>query len=215
MNIVDIPSSRANYGGLRGQKVQYLVVHYTAGKNDTARNNGNYFANNSVGASAHYFVDETTVVRSVPEDYVAWHCGGSIYYHDECRNSNSIGVEICCKYADGVYSFAQAAMENAQWLLRQLMQKYNIPADRVIRHWDVTHKVCPAPFVGARQAAWEVFKGGLTVYDDMEKVPEWAQETVQKLVDKGALNGDGTGLGLSYDMTRILVILDRLGVLDK
>lgn len=215
MNIVDIPCSRVNYGGLRGQSVKYLVVHYTAGKNDTARNNGNYFANNSVGASAHYFVDENEVVRSVPEESVAWHCGGSIYYHPECRNGNSIGVEICSKYADGAYSFAQEALERAQALVRELMQKYDIPAERVIRHWDVTHKICPAPFVGAGQIAWEEFKGGLTMYQKFENVPDWAKESVKKAMDKGALQGDGDGnLNLSGDLTRTLVILDRLGKLD-
>ena len=49
----------------------------------------------------------------------------------------------------------------------------------------------------------------------MEKVPEWAKETVQKVVDKGALKGDENGnLNLSGDLTRVLVILDRLGKLD-
>ena len=214
MEIVEILSRRENFGGVRGSKVKYIVVHYTAGRNDTAENNGTYFAREQVGASAHYFVDETTVVRSVPEDYVAYHCGGNFYYHDKCRNSNSIGVEICCKYANGVYSFAPEALERAQELIRQLMEKYGIPIEKVIRHWDVTHKVCPAPFVGEGQAAWEEFKGGLTLYKTFENVPDWAKETIQKVLDKGALKGDEKGdLNLSGDLTRTLVILDRLGLL--
>ena len=90
--ILEMPCNRANYGGLRGQKVDYIVIHYTAGRNDTAVNNGAYFAREAVGASAHYFVDEHAVVRSVPEDHVAWHCGGAVYRHPDCRNGNSIGV---------------------------------------------------------------------------------------------------------------------------
>ena len=82
-------------------------------------------------------------------------------------------------------------------------------------HYDVTGKVCPAPFVGAGKAAWEEFKGGLTVYQKLENVPEWAKPTVQKVVEKGALQGDEQGnLNLSGDLTRTLVILDRLGKLD-
>ena len=34
---------------------------------------------------------------------------------------------------------------------------------------------------------------------------------VQKLVDRGYLNGTGEGLELSADMVRLLVILDRAG----
>ena len=93
------------------------------------------------------------------------------------------------------------------------MEQYGIPAERVVRHWDVTHKVCPAPFVGAGAAAWEEFKGGLIVYQKLENVPDWARPTVQKLMNKDILNGDEKGnLNLSYDMTRILVILDRSGI---
>jgi len=215
MMILEMPCSRANYGGLRGGKVEYLVVHYTAGHNDTAVNNGAYFARESVGASAHYFVDEYAVVRSVPEDAVAWHCGGASYRHPHCRNGNSIGVEICSKYENGVYSFAPAALERAKALLRLLMEKYGIPAENVLRHYDITGKVCPAPFVGAGQADWEEFKGGLNVYNHMEQVPDWAKNSVAKLVERGALVGDGQGnLNLSQDLTRTLVILDRLGLFD-
>lgn len=214
MTILDIPCRRENYGGLRAKPPAYLVVHYTAVPGDTAENNGRYFSRADTGkTSAHYFVDEHQIVRSVPDEYVAYHCGGSYYYHPECRNANSIGVEICTKGGPGNYFFDQEALENAKWLLRQLMEKYDIPADRVVRHWDVTHKVCPAPFVGAGAAAWEEFKGGLNVYQKMEDVPGWAMATVQKLVDQDILNGDEKGsLNLSYDMTRILVILDRAGI---
>lgn len=216
MKITEIPCRRDNYGGLRAKPPRYLVVHYTAVPGDTAENNGKYFARADTGkTSAHYFVDEHKIVRSVPEEYVAYHCGGNIYYHPECRNGNSIGVEICTKGGPGNYFFDPDALENAKYLLRQLMEKYEIPADRVVRHWDVTHKVCPAPFVGAGADAWKEFKGGLTVYQKLENVPEWAKATVQKLVDKDILNGDGNGnLSLSYDMTRILVILDRAGVFE-
>ena len=214
MTILDIPCRRDNYGGLRATPIRYLVVHYTAVPGDTAENNGRYFARADTGkTSAHYFVDEHKIVRSVPEEYVAYHCGGSFYYHPECRNANSIGVEICTKGEPGNYFFDPAALENAKWLLRQLMDTYDIPVSNVIRHWDVTHKVCPAPFVGAGAAAWEKFKGGLIVFQKIENVPEWANATVQKLVDRDILRGDENGnLNLSYDMTRMLVILDRAGL---
>ena len=49
-------------------------------------------------------------------------------------------------------------------------------------------------------------------YNTVEECPEWARATVQKLVDTGFLSGNGTGLDLSHDMVRLLVILDRAGV---
>jgi len=217
MNILAIPCSTVNYGGLRAQKVQYIVIHYTAGRGDTAQHNGNYFAKNSVGASAHWFVDEIDAVLSVPEEFVAWHCGGSAYKHPKCRNGNSIGVELCSeKDAAGNYYFTEQTVENAKELVRELMQKYNVPVENVIRHYDVTGKVCPAPFVGAGADAWEEFKGGLTVYQKFENVPDWAKPTIQKLVERDLLRGDENGnLDLTKDMTRTMVILDRAGVFEK
>ena len=46
-------------------------------------------------------------------------------------------------------------------------------------------------------------------YNTVEECPEWARATVQKLTDKGILIGDGKGWDLSYDMVRLLVMLDR------
>ena len=52
-------------------------------------------------------------------------------------------------------------------------------------------------------------------YNTVKECPSWAQKTIQKLVDKGYLSGNGEGLDLSHDMVRILVILDRANVFDK
>ena len=48
-------------------------------------------------------------------------------------------------------------------------------------------------------------------YNTVAECPDWARETVQKLVDREYLNGTGEGLDLSADMVRLLVILDRAG----
>ena len=48
-------------------------------------------------------------------------------------------------------------------------------------------------------------------YNTVEECPDWARETIQKLVNREYLNGTGEGLDLSADMVRLLVILDRAG----
>lgn len=47
-----------------------------------------------------------------------------------------------------------------------------------------------------------------------ENMPEWARSSVQKAVDKGILSGTGGGWDLRYDDLRVLVWLDRLGLLE-
>ena len=59
--------------------IKWIVMHYTGNDGDTAKGNANYFANNSVSASAHYFVDDISIYRSVPDEYTAWSVGGSQY----------------------------------------------------------------------------------------------------------------------------------------
>lgn len=103
-----------NYGGSRtASQIQYLVFHYTGNDGDAARNNAAYFQNNIVKASAHYFVDDTTVYRSVPELRVAWAVGGKKYanadltgggtMYGKITNTNSISIELCDTIQNGIY----------------------------------------------------------------------------------------------------------------
>ena len=149
MNIKTKLANSKNYGGTRSLSgIKYIVVHYTANDGDTDENNGNYFKNNYVGASAHYFVDGDSITQSVPDNHIAWHCGANRYKHPTCRNSNSIGVELCDERRNGVYYPTNETIANALELVEYLMKKYNIPKENVIRHYDVTGKMCPAYWCG-------------------------------------------------------------------
>ena len=59
--------------------------------------------------------------------------------------------------------FEEATVTAAIELTRKLMEKYGVPAERVIRHYDVTGKICPNPYVYNHTAhTWEAFKAALT-----------------------------------------------------
>mgnify|MGYP003378182642 CR=1 FL=1 len=85
-----------NYKQGRSKQPEYIVVHYTANKGDTAKNNADYFAREDVGASANYFVDENEIWASVPEDCAAWHCGAKKYRHPACRNATARRSSCAC-----------------------------------------------------------------------------------------------------------------------
>lgn len=152
-----------NYVKGRGDEVKFIVIHYTGNNGDTAKNNTDYFKNAYRGASAHYFVDETSIWQCVDDNDVAWHCGTmGIYKHPLCRNGNSIGIELCSrKDSKGNYYFKPETVANAIGLTTYLMKKYKIPAANVIRHYDVVKKNCPAPFV-EHPEQWNDFKSKLT-----------------------------------------------------
>jgi hypothetical protein len=120
-----------------------------------------------------------------------------------------------------------------------------VPIERVIRHYDVTGKNCPAPYVD--ETEWERFKNRLVieeekemteverqkfnkmvelvdklvrekerVYHHINESPDWARPTIQKLLDRGLYNGAGKDdLNLPESLMRTMVILDRVKIFDK
>lgn len=146
-------------------RIKYIVIHYTANNGDTAYSNTNYFKSANRNASAHYFVDENEIWQCVEDKNIAWHCGANSYKHPYCRNSNSIGVELCSYMSNRKYAFKPKTIDNAVWLVRELMAKYNIPITNILRHYDVTRKICPEPYVRDGKL-WNDFKHRLTEEDN-------------------------------------------------
>lgn len=193
-----------NYQKGRTQPIEYIVVHYTANKGDTAQNNLDYFARTKTGTSAHYFVDENEVCQSVQDTDVAWHCGSKNPRHPYCRNANSIGVEMC----NSVGGVPEAVRDRTAAFVRQKMKEYGIDSSHVLRHYDVTGKRCPAPWVD-NPAEWMEFKKMLEEDDDMsyeqfeqymnrylternaKPADDWAKPYIQDAIDAGAMTDVG------------------------
>lgn len=136
----------------RSRAIDRIVVHYTATL-ASARNNATYFARNEgQGASAHYFVDDITpeIYQSVAEGDTAWHAG------NWAMNCRAIGIEVVSAGED----FSATEVEKLGWLVKRLMAKYGIGASGVIRHYDVTGKLCPAPYVAASK--WAALRAAIT-----------------------------------------------------
>ena len=134
--------------------IKYLVIHFTAGASSAPGKSlgmKNTFENRE--ASADFGVDDLNIVQFNPDPlkYYCWSVGDGKGKYG-ITNSNSISIEICsnlkkgrsAKYGntDGWY-FTEDSLNNALKLAKYLMKKYNIPKDRVVRHWDVNSKNCP------------------------------------------------------------------------
>lgn len=215
-------ANSGNYGGSRNaSQIRYLVYHYTGNDGDKAANNAAYFQRNIVKASAHYFVDDTTVYLSVPDLKIAWSVGGSKYANADktgggtmygvITNTNSISIEMCDTIRNGVYQASEATLANAAALGRELMEKYHIPIENVYRHFDVTGKHCPSYLVNAQK--WAEFKKRLEV-KIMDNTPSGAhKEGVEWAIANGILTGNSEGdLMLSQPVTRqqMCTMLHRL-----
>lgn len=204
-----------NYRKGRTGPVEFLVIHYV-GATGSARNNAAYYGSTpGIRASAHYFVGHASegaaIWASVPEGDTAWHCGTDRkYFHPTCRNSNSIGVELCCHpRGDGSWYFDEETVTAAVELCRDIVERYRLDREHMLRHYDVTHKVCPAPYV-VDEGAWEAFKGRVFGAAE-EPVADWAREAWDKVSAAGIL--DGTRPGDPVTRQELAVVVER--VMDK
>ncbi len=156
------PCHSTNYRARR-DSIRYIVIHYVGATGSALANVKYYGGTPNISASAHYYVghasEDGSIYQSVDPKDCAWHCGSTNgKYYSECRNDSSIGIEMCChKASDGTWYFDDITIEKTIELTKWLMAEYGIDADHVIRHYDVTHKTCPAPFVNDA-SAWHSFK---------------------------------------------------------
>lgn len=141
----------------------YITIHWV-GAASKAKNNAAYFAGGDRQASAHYFVDDDEIWKSVRTDWNAsWHCGGGLQgskgatFHGICKNDNSIGIEMCCsKDKTGKLYISDKTIARTARLVKWLMSYYGIPESHVIRHFDVTGKQCPGGYTSS--AKWSSLK---------------------------------------------------------
>lgn len=172
---------------------KYIVIHYV-GAISSAKANADYFYSINRQASAHYFVDENEIWQVVKEGDRAWHCGtNGKYYHTECRNDNSIGIEMCCYNNNGVLDIKEEVINKTIELTKELMAKYSIPVENVIRHYDVTHKCCPAPFVN-NESRWNDFKARLNPKPDLRykvHIQDYGWRNWQDVGEVAGTTGEG------------------------
>lgn len=134
------------------RQIKYLVIHYTAGTSSAkgkARTLKTVWEKNK-NASADFGVDDGEMVQFNPDlnNYYCWAVSGG----NGITNKNSISIEICSNLKSGTsastpnhegWYYTEASLNNAITLAKLIMNKYNIPISRVVRHYDVTGKLCP------------------------------------------------------------------------
>ena len=135
------------------ERIRGVVIHYVGNPGTTARANRNYFQTLSSGteevyASSHFVIGlEGEVVQCVPLTEIA--------YASNSRNDDTVSVEVCHPDETGV--FLPASYDRCVELTAWLCHTFELdPAEDVIRHYDVTGKLCPLYYV-EDPAAWDAF----------------------------------------------------------
>lgn len=140
----------------RSEPPRYIAVHYTGGKG-SARNNVLYFRSGDRKASADFFIDDSSIWRFNPNvrKWYSWAVGDGHGAYG-ITNANSISIEV----VNNGGAFTDKEIERLHWLVHLLMDKYGIPAERVVRHYDASRKHCPEHYVESKR--WEKLHAAIT-----------------------------------------------------
>ena len=150
--------------GTKLEQVKGIVVHYTGNPGTTAMQNRNYFEglaqSKKTKASSHYIIGLSgEILQCVPLDEIA--------YASNQRNADTISIECCIDNEAGRFNEKtyDALVELTAWLVGE----YDLKINDIIRHYDVTGKICPKYFV-EHESAWEDFKLDVAKYIDSHGV---------------------------------------------
>ena len=138
--------------GAQSEKINNIVIHYTANPGTTAKQNRNYFEglkdSRKTKASSHFIVGlEGEIIQCVPTWEVA--------YASNHRNVDTVSIETCHKTSDGTYTKEtyKSMVELTAWLC----EKFGLTEQDIIRHYDIRGKICPKYFVEDEEA-WKQFR---------------------------------------------------------
>ena len=139
------------------KKTTAIAVHYIGNAGTSAEANRNYFQNNNCEVSANYIIGlNGEIICCIPDEEVAW-C--------TCQ-ANSYSPSIECCHPDSTGKLNSKTYNSLVELCAYLCKKYKLDETDLIRHYDVTGKICPKGFVPKSKGgsddnsntAWKKFK---------------------------------------------------------
>lgn len=133
--------------GVKLVEINNIVVHYTGNPSSTAQNNRDYFNKPDTDVCSHFVIGlDGEIIQCVPLDEKSAASNN--------RNLDTISIEVC--HPDSSGKFNDATYASLVKLTAWLCDNSGLKAKDVIRHYDITGKVCPKYFVD-NQSAWEDF----------------------------------------------------------
>jgi hypothetical protein len=235
--MIDIKETDLNFSSLSERSYTDMVVIHHTGCNDIDASaeqiHGWHLGNGWAGIGYHYVIrKDGTIERGRPE----WAIGSHAYG----ENSHTIGIHLSGDFEQAQPTSEQ--IEKCALLIADICERYGLPinVDTVVGHGELMATSCPGKNLQALlddgtltgKAVWYynqahgiaeeetpaeqdgANQGGRSMerFNTIDSLPDWAKPTIQKMIDKGLLNGNGESLDLSLDMLRIFVVNDRAGL---
>ena len=236
---IDIKETNLDFSSLSERSyTDQIVIHHTGGNDIDAsaeQIHGWHLKNGWAGIGYHYVIrKDGTIERGRPE----WAIGSHAYG----ENSHTIGIHLSGDFEQAQPTSQQiekCAMLIADIADRYGLP---INRETVVGHGELMSTDCPGMNLQALlddgtitgKAVWYYNQshgvenkeeeqvqeqdggnqGGRSIerFNTIDSLPDWAKPTIQKMIDKGLLNGNGESLDLSIDMLRMFVVNDRAGL---
>lgn len=236
--MVDIKETNLDFASLSERSyTDMIVLHHTGGNDIDAsakQIHGWHLKNGWSGIGYHYVIrKDGTIERGRPE----WAIGSHAYG----ENSHTIGIHLSGDFEQAeptAQQIEKCAMLIADIADRYGLP---IDRETIVGHGELMATDCPGTNLQSLlddgtitgKAVWYYNnahgvenneeqvqeqdggnQGGRSMerFNTIDSLPDWAKPTVQKMIDKGLLNGNGESLDLSLDMLRIFVVNDRAGL---
>ena len=131
--------------------VRGIVIHYVGNPGSTAKGNRDYFDTPTTGVSSHFIVGlDGEILQCLPL------CEKSAASNQ--RNIDTISIETC--HPDETGKFSDVTYASLVRLTAYLCDRFSLDTDDVIRHYDVTGKLCPLYYV-EHEDAWEKLRADI------------------------------------------------------
>ena len=145
------------------EEINGVVIHYVGNPGTSAAANRSFFANlaatHETSVSSHFLVGlEGEILQCVPLSEIS--------YCSNRRNYDTIAIEVC--HPDDTGEFSPETLESVERLTAWLCAAFGLDTDQVIRHYDVTGKICPKYYV-ENQDAWSDLLAGVA-----RRIPDFA-----------------------------------------
>lgn len=149
--------------GTETEKIKGIVIHYTANPGSSAQQNRDYFNDlqntHTTSASSHFIIGlEGEIIQCIPTWEIAYASNG--------RNKDTVSIECCHPDESGIFN--EATYHSLVQLTAWLSEKFELNTEDIIRHYDVTGKICPKYFV-ENEDAWIAFKDAVQKARDLKK----------------------------------------------
>lgn len=138
--------------GIKLEKVKGIVIHYVANPGSGAKANRDYFQGlkdtHTTSASSHFIVGlDGEIIQCIPSSEIS--------YASNDRNVDTLSIECC--HEDDTGKFNENTYQSMVDLTGWLCYRFHLSKNDVIRHYDVSGKICPKYFV-EHEEEWERFK---------------------------------------------------------